>query len=361
MKKICFFSGDITRSGGTERVSVMIANELAKQGRYEVCFLSLCEQKETPFYALHESIKRYKLGEKWIQPGPGYLPLVPKLRKFLKEMDLDVIVDIDIVLDSLSIPAAWKQKTKVLSWEHFNCKYEMSVFYRRAILKFSVKHTDYVITLTEGDKISYGQYVKRTENIEAIYNPMKTESDLKGFNKENWIITAVRLVPDKGIDYLVDIAGKVLTEHPDWKWFVLGEGSDRKLLEEAIQRFNLEGRLNAPGLVLNMEEYLEQAKLFVLTSRVEGLPMCLLEAKTYALPCVSFDIPTGPNEIIEEGVNGYLVEPFDCNDMAEKINKLIESEVLLQEFAKNAKRNVEKFQMSSIMEKWNRVLDKLCE
>lgn len=361
MKKICFFSGDITRSGGTERVSIMIANELAKQGKYDICFLSLCEQKAVPFFAIHENINRHKLGEKWIQPGPGYLPVVPKLRRFLKEQAIDVIIDIDIALDILSVPAAGRLKVKVVSWEHSNCAYEMSVFYRKAILKYAVKHTDYVITLTEEDRLSYGKLVHRHKNIEAIYNPMNQRSSLKGLKKENWIITAGRLVPEKGIDYLVNVALEILTKYPEWKWYVLGEGPERGLLEEVIQQYGLEERLLVPGLVTNVEDYLEQAKLFVLTSKREGLPMCLLEAKTYNLPCVSFDIATGPNEIIEDGVTGFLIEPFDCDDMTDKISTLIENEAMLQEFSRNAGNNVEKFQLNEIMKKWNRVLNNLCE
>ena len=115
LKKICFFSGDITRSGGTERVSAMIANELAKEGRYRIVFLSLTEQEEEPFFELHKKIRRYKLGKKWINAGPGYLKVIPLLRRFLKQMEIDVIIDIDIVLDILSIPAAKGLKTKVVS------------------------------------------------------------------------------------------------------------------------------------------------------------------------------------------------------------------------------------------------------
>ena len=55
-KKICFFSGDITRSGGTERVAVQIANALREDERYDFCFMSLTEQKEKPFYPLHPEI-----------------------------------------------------------------------------------------------------------------------------------------------------------------------------------------------------------------------------------------------------------------------------------------------------------------
>ena len=114
-KKICFFSGDITRSGGTERVAIQLANALRKDHTYEICFLSLTEQRKTPFYPLHPEISREHLGERWIKPGPGYLPLVGKLRKFLKEQQIDVIIDIDIVLDALAIPATRGTRTKVVS------------------------------------------------------------------------------------------------------------------------------------------------------------------------------------------------------------------------------------------------------
>lgn len=361
MKRICFFSGDITRSGGTERVSVLIANELAKREEYDICFLSLCEQRSTPFFVIDERIHRYTLGDKWINPGPRYIKCIPKLRRFLKKYNVDLIIDIDIVLDVLSIPAALGRKTRVVSWEHFNCDYEMSIGYRRWIARLTAKCSDYLITLTEGDCIRYGQLIGRTQKIEAIHNPMNDKEIVIAEQKENWIITAVRLVHDKGIDYLATIAPIILEKYPEWKWYVLGEGEDRGILEKTIQEKGLQERLIAPGLVECVGEYLSKAKLFVLTSRVEGLPMCLLEAKTYQIPCVSFDIPTGPNEIIEEGINGYLIEPFDCEKMIIRISELIENETLRNSFAENAGNNIHKFQLESIIEKWNRVLSSLCE
>ncbi len=360
MKKICFFSGDITRSGGTERVATMIANELKKQGKYEVCFLSLCESKELPFFEIDKRIKRYKLGEEWIQAGPGYLPLIPKIRRFLKEQAIDIVIDIDIVLDILSIPAAYKLKTKVVSWEHFNYDFEVSVGYRKAILKFSVKHSDYVVTLTEKDKENYEQNLKRVKNIEAIYNPMEEIDYNENEERENRIITVGRLVPEKGMEYLAEVATKVLTEHSDWEWYVLGDGEERAYLEKVIAEKRLENQMILTGLVANVGEYLRKSKIFVLTSRLEGLGMCLLEAKAYNLPCISFDVPTGPGEVIEDGVSGFLIEPFDCEAMAAQIGTLIKDEACLKQLANNARRNIEKFRIEKIMEKWNRVLDSIC-
>ena len=89
-KKVCFFSGDITRSGGTERVSIQLANALKQDGTYDICFVSLTEQSDNPFYPLDPEIERYHLGKKWINPGPGYLPLIGKLRKLIKEKKIDI-------------------------------------------------------------------------------------------------------------------------------------------------------------------------------------------------------------------------------------------------------------------------------
>ena len=361
MKKLCFFSGDITRSGGIEKVSAIIANELALSKKYEVCFLSLCEQAQVPYFAIDESIKRYTLGDKWLKPGIGYLPLISKLRKFLKEKEIDVIIDGDIVLDSLAIQACKKLKTKVVSWEHFNCDYELSVFYRRRILKYSVKRSDFIITLTERDKLLYQQRLNRTSNIETIVNPYEKVASLGDKEKENLIVTAARLVHYKGIDYLAKVAPKILTAHPDWKWFVLGDGEDRAILEKVIEKEHLNQQLIITGVVEDVNPYLEKAKLFVLTSRMEGLPMCLLEAKAHGIPCISFDVLTGPRELIEDNVNGYLIEPFACDKMVSCIEELITDEEKRKLFASKTSIHLEEYQIDKIMEKWNKVIDSLCE
>ena len=360
MHKVCFFSGDITRSGGTERVSVMIANELKRQGNYDILFLSLTEQGKEPFFPLESGINHFSLGDRWISPGPAYLPVVRKLRRFIREQRVEVLIDIDIVLDVLSLLAARGMNTKIISWEHSNCDYEMSVRYRRLILKYSVKRTDYVVTLTEGDKKCYKERLKRQENIRTIYNPVREALREKEEKKEKWIITTGRLVPVKGIDYLAETAIRVLKNHADWKWLFLGEGEERSYLEQQIAENGLEKQLILTGRVTEVDAYLEKAQIFVLTSRSEGLPMCLLEAKAHHLPCVSFNIKTGPNEIIEDGINGYLIDPFDCGKMAEKLELLIENEELRADFAAHSQDNIEKFQMEHIIENWNEVLRQLC-
>ena len=359
MDKICFFSGDITRSGGTERVSSMVANALARQGKYQILFLSLVEQAREPFFLLENDIERYSLGDRWINPGPGYLTLIPRLRRFLKQHDIDVIIDIDIVLDVLSIPAARGLKIKIISWEHFHYNYEMQSLYRRYILKYSVKRTDYIVTLTEGDKRAYVDHSNRREAVTAIYNPIGELEPVGTFEKEKWLISVGHLVPVKGIDYLAEVAALVLKKYPDWKWLVVGDGEQKEFLETFIEQNQLEEKLILTGRVRDVGAYLQKAQIYVMTSRSEGMPMCLLEAKAFRLPSVSFDIATGPSEIIEDGVNGYLVNAYDCEEMAQKLGRLMGDASLRKQFSEHTQDNMEKFQMTNILKQWNTVLEEL--
>lgn len=361
MRTVCFFSGDITRSGGTERVSTMVANGLAAQGKYRILFVSLVEQQEKLFFPLNEGIEHYALGKKWIAPGPGYLKIVPKLYRFLKDQKVDVIIDIDIVLDILSLLAVRAGlRTKVISWENFNYMFERTILYRRLILNYSVKRTDYVVTLTKRDRENYRRYLKRREKIKAIYNPMEEISELENKEKEKWIITVGNLTSIKGTDFLAQIACDVLKRYPDWKWLVLGDGELRGMLEEVQAQEELKERLVLTGRVQNVAEYLQKAQIFVLTSRSEGLSMALLEAKAWHVPSVSFDIMVGPGEIIQDGINGFLVQPFDCGQMVRKIGQLIEDEALRKQFCKKTECGNRKFQKEYILRQWNEVIRQVC-
>lgn len=362
MIKICFFSGDVTRNGGTERVSVTIANELVKDDSFEVCFLSLVEQKAAPCYEIDPRIKRKALGKKWLSPGPAYLPLIPKVRRFLKQNQIDLIIDIDIVLDVLSVPAAKGLKTKVLSWEHSNCAYELGIGYRRVILKHFTKRSDQIVTLTPGDAAAFRLLMKREDHITSIYNPASLPSETEGEGeRENWLITAARLVPGKGFDLLLQVAKEILPKYPDWKWMLCGEGPEREMIESFCEKEGLKEQVVLLGYVPRVEDYLIRSKIFVLTSRAEGLPMCLLEARSCGVPCVSFDVPTGPADMIENGVNGYLIPAFDCDDMAEKLEGLMGDKERLGAMQKEAPKHMDAFLLPVVTRQWKELIESLLE
>ena len=99
-----------------------------------------------------------------------------------------------------------------------------------------------------------------------------------------------------------------------------------------------------------MEAAYQEASMYVMTSLQEGLPMVLLEAKSNKLPLVSFDIETGPDEIIQDGVNGYLIQPYDTEI---KICRLIENNALRKKFSNNVILDLEKFSHKKILKQWN--------
>ena len=372
MKRICFFSGDITRGGGTESVAVLIANGLAGQGRHEILFLSLVEQQRTPAFYIRPEIRRYHLGEKWIQPGPGYLAVLSKLRRFLREQRVDILVDIDIVLDILSLPVRRETGVKVVSWGHFSYYFEQESLYRRWILRFGAKRADYCITINEENRRCYEQYLHRDKALRTIYNPAvscrrkEIDSDREhgsvqtAVSDGKYILWAGRLTEIKGVDYLAETAERVLKILPGWKWLVAGDGELREWLENFGRGHGLADRLVLLGRVADLEPYYRDAGIFVLTSHSEGLPMCPLEAKSQGLPCVSFDIRTGPGEIIRDGVNGYLVEPYDCGRLAERIVELASDDSLREQFARDAALDMEKFDLECILDSWNEVFESLC-
>lgn len=359
-KRICFFSGDITRSGGTERVAIQLANALQQDHTYDTCFLSLTEQQKEPFFSIHSDISRYRLSEKWLNPGPAYIPLIGKVQKFLKDRQIDIIIDIDIVLDVLSIPAARRLKTKVVSWEHFTADFELSVWYRRMILKYSVKRSDYVVVLTDGDLKEYQNRLGRKKAICRIYNPVayELEKDTEPERKK-LILSVGRLVPEKGIEYIKKVALQILQRNPEWQWVILGEGPERRNLEEFIIENQLQDRLILKGDVANVDEFLKQASVFVVTSKYEGLGLSILEARAMKVPCVSFDVKMGPREVIHHEIDGYLVPAFDCDEMATRMEMLIDSPKLRDKFAENAYLCMGEFETRKITKQWVDILESL--
>lgn len=354
--KVCFFSGDITRSGGTERVSTVIANELVKDAQFDICFLSLWEKEKELFFYLDKKILRYTLFDNEVS-GKRILNYIKKIRQFIKNNSIDIIVDIDGILDMYTIPASKKSDCKVISWEQFNYYQNPYVNYRKYTRKLAAKKADAVVVLTDEDKGYYQKELNVKCKLVRIYNPIENTQEKTNYDVESKIIiSAGRLTEQKGFDILIDIANIAFDKHRDWKWVICGEGEDREKLTEKIKKYKLEKNVILEGNVANITDYYKKAAMFVLTSRYEGFGLVLTEAKNVGLPCVSFRCPCGPVEIIEDGVNGYLVDCFNVKNMAEKINELIENTEKRKEFSNMALVGTEKFDLSTISSQWKELL-----
>ena len=175
------------------------------------------------------------------------------------------------------------------------------------------------------------------------------------------MLSVGRLTYQKGFDYLIEVA-KILNENKVvFKWFILGEGEDRKKLEGKIKNYDLEDKVVLLGKVKDVDKFYRISDLFVMTSRFEGLSLVLLEAKAYHLPIISFDCNCGPSEVIVDGEDGYLIEPFNVEKMAFKLKDILTDNNLLNYLKNNANNliRLEKFLPSVICRLWMNLIDSL--
>jgi len=193
----------------------------------------------------------------------------------------------------------------------------------------------------------YNWIEPKLQEMEHSYNPASKR-----------ILSVGRFAPEKGYELLVEVAEKVLPEHPAWEWHIYGDGEKFAEIQELVKQKQLEKQLILKGRVQNVNEVFGEYAMFVLTSYREGLPLVLLEAKINKLPMISFDIQTGPNEIIDID-NGFLIPPYDCDDMAEKVKLLLQDTDLRVEMSNATAKGTEKFSYSEILKQWKDVIDKL--
>lgn len=355
---VAFFSGDITRSGGTENVSIMIANALRDTGHApRISFISLFEANPEPFFPIDPSIVRCTVYPTVTHGIQHYFDAVRRLKRIVKDRHVDILVDIDGILDMYSLPLKRATGVKVISWEHFNYHQNPGVPYRKLTRRWAARKADAIVTLTQADKKLYEDNARPKCPVIAIPNPMQQVTPEPVYDAgSRTIISSGRLTYQKGFDMLVDVAAQVLPKHPDWRWLVLGEGEDRPMLEEKIAKAELGDRLILTGRVENMADYYRKAAMFVMTSRFEGLPMVLLEAKAYRLPIVSFDCETGPAEIVSDGVNGDLVAPGDLKTMADRINRLMDDDERRGRYSAQSGQDTDRFDRNVIIARWNQLL-----
>lgn len=348
---ICFLEGDMSRKGGTERMTALLANALSETHRVFVVSLKFDEGQI--FFSLSDSVCHIVLS-----PSAGKLGILSQIRQIhhlIQEKQIDCVINVDTGMSIYGIPAARGTKAKVITWEHANYYNNWGSRIFPYIRRFAARRSDAMVVLTEQDKQNYETRIPSKVPIYTIANPVQTH-DIHYDSSSRTILSAGALLPIKCYDRAIDVAKRILPSRPDWKWVICGEGPERESLERMIGEAGLEKQVFLPGTIRDMESQYRSAAMVVLTSQMEGLPMVLLEAKSFGLPLVSFDIMTGPRDIIEDGVNGYLIQPYDMDKMAEKIIALIDSLALRQLFSVHSQDDMERFSWQNIRAAWDSVL-----
>ncbi|NOE83721.1 glycosyltransferase family 4 protein [Vibrio cholerae] len=354
MARICFFVGDLNNAGGTERVSSVIANELHQRG-YQVHMLSLqCGDK--PFFELAKGIE---ISQLFTTVGRGVLRLpiaVTKLRRYLKVHQIDILIDVESMLALYALPALMGLNIRHICWEHFFYHNDLGKYSRRIARKLAARYADDVVTLTERDKQFWLANTTCRANITAIPNPMTIEKPNKiDTNKEKIFLAVGRLTNIKGFDLLLQSWARVAPFHPDWSLRIVGDGEDKAILEQLCHDLNITSSTEFAGKTNNVAAHYQQAAFFVLSSRFEGLPLVLIEAQAFGLPAISFDCDTGPSEIIQQEITGWLCQNLDIKSLSDQLDLAIDifnNKDLYSRYQINSVVNAQRFCISEVSELW---------
>lgn len=347
---ICFcghFSG-----GGTERITLQLANELIADEDFSVTIINTGEKAFA--FPVHDRINVQKT------TGRSLRNKISEIRKLIKHYKIDVVITVEALAGIYTIPATLGLKVKNIVWEHANYFQTQGSRWTRLIRKLWLRYAEGYVVLTKRDLKNFTENESPRCEIRQIYNPVRLLSETSGKydSSSHIIISAGHIVPIKQFGLIPEIFAPVSKRHPGWAWHIYGDATDeiRDDLEKKIEDYGMSGRIILKGRTADLDRIYDTAAMYVLTSRQEGLPTVLLEAMMHGLPCVSFDIETGPDEIITNGVNGYLVPPDDIVGMSDIIEELISDKDKRICLSENTNRIFQRFDYDGSVSEWKNLL-----
>jgi glycosyltransferase involved in cell wall biosynthesis len=219
---------------------------------------------------------------------------------------------------------------------------------------------DAMVTLTEGDAQEYQELLGPAVKVRSIPNAVPDVGQVRAaLDPETKVVVAAgRLARQKGFDRLVAAWGTVAKKHPDWRLNIFGHGDD-VTLQARIDKRKLTDVVTLRGFTEEPYQRFAESAIYAMSSRSEGFPMVLLEAMGCGLPLVSFDCPTGPADIIQDGTNGLLVRDGDVKGLAAALNRLIEDPLLRRRMGAAGVELAREYSPDRIAARWERLFEEL--
>jgi glycosyltransferase involved in cell wall biosynthesis len=296
------------------------------------------------------------------------LTCIPELLSYLKFYRPDVLFSAMDYVNLISIFVKFisfvptKFVVSIHAQLHFfyGEKRSLKSILNKVLLKLAYSYADEIITVSSGLKKELNDILKIKNNVTVIYNPVINQNlfDLSNeFDDHPWIssdshtliVSIGRLSPEKDFPTLI-YAFNNIKNHKNIKLLILGEGSERKNLENLIISLDLQSQIQMLGFLKNPYPILKRASCFVLASKSEGFGNVLVESLALGCPVVSTDCPYGPNEILDGGSLGCLVPIGDHITMSNSIIKIIKGEYFFDFDLINKKIKI--FHSDSVSEKY---------
>lgn len=361
MKKILIFINSMQPAGGIERVVSTLSEKLSSE--YEVTIL--VKDEPISFYTLNEKVDLITLGKqmtlnmnsrltRFYQIVTNILGTNLKLRKFLKSHEFDFYY-LTHPLNVFEFRLAGVDRRKMVISEH-GSRSAYNLVYR--ILKYIYyKHCLRYVVPTKTDTALY-----KNAGFPAVYVPHFKPDLPYSFRDVNSkvVLNIGRFTSDKQQLVLLEIWKSIVQENKaaGWRLHIVGSGE----LGDALQLYLDTNSLNDSVKILppskHVDEYYKTASIFALTSKNEGFGMVLLEAISFGLPCVTFDCPSGPRDIIQFGMNGYLIELNNIDSFTEALTTLMEDEDKRKMLANGAFNSSQDWADDVILNKWREIFKK---
>ena len=221
---------------------------------------------------------------------------------------------------------------------------------------------DALTVLTDGDARAYRSLLDDTCPVVVVPNALTHGTPMRRAALLQPVAAAAgSLVHRKGFDLLVDAWRPVARAHPEWRLRIYGTGESAGDLTARIDRAGLTGTVTLEGFEPDLARRLDEASLFVLPSRREGMPMVLIEAMAAGLPVVAFDCPTGPAELLEGGRAGVLVPAGDTAALSDGILRVVSDEHERRRLADAAAVRARDFDPEETAARWESLFAELAD
>lgn len=362
-KQIIAFIEDDTADGGLGMVFRSLAGFFSKQA--EVYYLSTRPNEGR----ISENIKYIRLHEKreFIPHTNGIrrsLSGVSMLRNELKKLDPDVAISFGFYSNIRLCLACKGLKCKVLISERGNATRFKGIY--RLIVTILLSRTNCIVFQSEAAKRAYPALLGKKG---VVINNAIFKDNLPDSTESEWgkrIVSVGRIHPDKNFVLLLDAFNIVLQTFPDYYLEIYGEeepGSPEPYLQQLVDRslkLGIQDKVYFMGQSSDVGQSIFGARLFVLSSVLEGMPNALIEAMACGLPCITTDfLPGCANEIISDGVNGCIVANCDTNALAEKICAVLSDDNWSRCMAEKAIDIRERLSKDRIFNRWKETVEQL--
>lgn len=333
------------------KIKYLIDNDVAFR---TVKYKELLKQKNGK--VLKESLKNDydKFGDLLGDIGKSLKVVLAKkrlMRKYIEACDSETIIATRVELSCL-LSTYGNLECNKIAVEHRHHNHDQK--YIKMISK-GYSNINYLVVLTESLKNDYCNFVKNNARtrVVTIPNMLNNYPSKTSMLHTNNIISIGRVTRGKRIDEIIEIAAVL----KDNNFIIVGDGDKLLEMKQLVKEKNL-SNVTFTGFVKN-EEALKMyydVSLFIMTSETEGLPMALLEAFSYGVPVVAYETESGVSDIVDDGVNGYIIKNRNQKEMIAKIKVIMSDKQLRKRLGEAARQKAFQFEKDKIVEKWLEIL-----